>query len=128
MKIPILKLGDVLLASIQFELTDGAALEFQSDLIQAAESTRAQGVVVDITALEVVDTFIARVINDTGSMLQLVGARVVVCGIQPPVALTLAEMGRELIGVETALNLEQGLEKVRRMIALDVHELRESRN
>jgi rsbT antagonist protein RsbS len=116
-KISILRYGDTLLTSIQVDLTDQDALEFQSDVLQMVRETEAQGIVVDITALDVVDSFMARIINDTAEMVRLLGSEVVVCGIQPAVALTLTEMGRELIGVETALNLEQGMGKVQRLIA-----------
>jgi len=79
--------------------------------------SEAQGVVIDVTALDVVDSFMARVLNETASMAQTLGAEVVLCGIQPSVALTLTEMGRELIGVDTALSLEQGVERVQDLLA-----------
>ena len=78
--------------------------------------TEAKGIVVDITSLGVVDSFMARVLNETARMVLLLGAEVVICGMQPAVALTLTEMGRELIGVETAFDLDQGLEKLERLI------------
>jgi len=106
-----------LLTSIQVDLADQDALEFQADLLAEVSRTEAQSVVIDVTALDVVDSFMARVLNETASMAQTLGAEVVLCGIQPAVALTLTEMGRELIGVETALNLEQGVEKVERLLA-----------
>jgi rsbT antagonist protein RsbS len=115
MKIPILRYGDTLLTSIQVDLTDQDALEFQSDVLEMVRETEAEGIVVDITALDVVDSFMARVLNDTAEMVRLLGSEVVVCGMQPAVALTLTEMGR-LIGVDTALNLEQGMEKLQRLI------------
>ena len=116
MKIPILRYGDTLLTSIQVDLTDQDALEFQSDVLEMVRETEAEGIVLDITALDVVDSFMARVLNDTAEMVRLLGSEVVVCGMQPAVALTLTEMGRELIGVETALNLEQGMGKLQRLI------------
>ncbi len=116
MKIPILRYRDILLTSIQVDLTDQDALEFQSDVLEMVRETEAEGIVLDITALDVVDSFMARVLNDTAEMVRLLGSEVVICGIQPAVALTLTEMGRELIGVETALNLEQGMEKLQRLI------------
>jgi rsbT antagonist protein RsbS len=116
MKIPILRYGDTLLTSIQVDLTDQDALEFQSDVLEMVRETEAEGIVLDITALDVVDSFMARVLNDTAEMVRLLGSEVVICGIQPAVALTLTEMGRELIGVETALNLEQGMGKLQRLI------------
>jgi rsbT antagonist protein RsbS len=113
MKIPILQLGDILLTSVQIDLTDQAALNFQHELLARVQSTNATGVVMDVTALEVVDSYLARVFNDTAQMVRLMGARVVLCGIRPAVALTLVEMGRELLGVETALNLDAGLAMLR---------------
>ncbi len=117
MRIPILRLKGILLTSIQVDLADQEALEFQSDLVREVTRSEAQGVVIDVTALDVVDSFMARVLNETASMAQTLGAEVVLCGIQPSVALTLTEMGRELIGVDTALSLEQGVEKVDRLLA-----------
>ena len=117
MRIPILRLKGVLLTSIQVDLADQEALEFQSDLVREVTRSEAQGVVIDVTALDVVDSFMARVLNETASMAQTLGAEVVLCGIQPSVALTLTEMGRELLGVDTALSLEQGVEKVDRLLA-----------
>lgn len=116
MRIPILRLENILLTSIQVDLTDQDALEFQSDVLSVVKDTEAKGIVIDITALNVVDSFMARVINDTAAMVQLLGTEAVVCGMQPAVALTLVEMGRELVGVETALNLDQGVEKLHRLI------------
>ncbi len=116
MRIPILRLENILLTSIQVDLTDQDALEFQADVLRVVKDTEARGIVVDITALNVVDSFMARVINDTAAMVQLLGTEAVVCGMQPAVALTLVEMGRELVGVETALNLDQGVEKLHRLI------------
>ena len=116
MKVPILKLKDILLTSIQEDLIDQEAIDFQNDVLHKVKNTEAIGLVIDITALEVVDSFMARVINETANMVRLQGAEVVLCGMQPSVALTLIEMGRELLGVQTALNLEMGLEKVRDLI------------
>lgn len=116
MRIPILRLGNILLTSIQIDLTDQEALDFQSDVLRTVAETEADGIVIDITALDVVDSFMARVLNDTASMVRLLGAEIVLCGMQPAVAMTLVEMGRELVGVETALNLDQGVEKLQRLI------------
>lgn len=117
MKIPVLKLKNVLLTSIQVEMTDVDALEFQDDVLHKIKQTEAQGIVIDITALEVVDSYLARILNDTANMARLLGAESVICGMQPAVSLTLVEMGRELIGVESALDLDQAMEKVSTMIA-----------
>ena len=109
MKVPILRLNDVLLTSIQIDLTDQEALEFQADVLENVTMHGARGVVIDITAMEVVDSFMARVLNETASMARFLGAEAVLCGMQPAVALTLIEMGREVVGVKTALNLDQAL-------------------
>ena len=116
MKIPILKLKDILITSIQIDLTDEEAIVFQTDILTKVSETDAEGLVIDITALDVVDSFMARVLNNTATMVRLLGAEVVLCGMQPSVALTLIEMGRELIGVETALNLDQAVEKINELI------------
>jgi rsbT antagonist protein RsbS len=117
MRIPILRLGDILLTSIQVDLTDAEVMLFQTDVLRAIAETEGRGLAIDITALEVVDSFMARTINDTASMARLLGAEVVVCGMHPAVALTLIEMGRGLIGVETTFNLNEGLARLNRKIA-----------
>lgn len=117
MMIPILKLHDTLLTSIQVELTDDDALEFQADVLNKIRLSEAEGLVIDITALEVVDSYLARILNDTATMAKLLGTETVICGMQPAVSLTLVEMGRQLIGVESALNLDQAMEKVEVLIA-----------
>lgn len=109
MIIPILKLGNILLASVQEDLDDNTALVFQKSLLRKVSENDAQGVVIDISAMELVDTYLARIFNETASMIKLLGAEVVLCGMQPAVSLTLVEMGRGLIGIDTALDLEQGL-------------------
>ena len=116
MKIPILRLGDILLTSIQVDLTDAEVMQFQSDVLHAIADVEARGLAIDITAMEVVDSFMARTINDTANMARLLGAEVVVCGMHPAVALTLIEMGRGLIGVETTFNLNEGLARLNRRI------------
>lgn len=117
MKIPILRLGRILLSSIQVDLTDADAMQFQNDLVNKIAEIEALGIIIDITALEVVDSFMARVINDTASTARLLGAEVVICGIRPYVAMTLVEMGRDLIGADCTFNLDQGLEMIKARIA-----------
>lgn len=117
MRVPILRVKEILLISIQVELTDEDAIQFQADVVEKVAETDARGVVIDITALDIVDSFMARVINDTANMAKLLGAEVVVCGIQPAVAITLIEMGRGLIGVDTTFNLEQGIDRLNALIA-----------
>lgn len=109
MNIPILQLRNILLTSLQTDLTDRDIIEFQDNFLSVVEQTNATGAVIDITALDIVDSFMARVINDTASMVRLLGTEVVISGMQPSVALTLIEMGRELIGVQSALNLDQAI-------------------
>ncbi|MFQ6008399.1 MAG: STAS domain-containing protein [Candidatus Zixiibacteriota bacterium] len=116
MKVPILRLQNILLTSIQVDLNDEETLAFQHDVLEEINRTEAKGIVIDITALDVVDSFMARVLNQTAAMARMLGAEVVVCGMQPDVALTLVEMGCELTGVETALNLDQGFDKLQRLI------------
>ncbi|HEY4553575.1 MAG TPA: STAS domain-containing protein [Bacillaceae bacterium] len=112
MRIPILKLHDCLLVSIQWELDDQTALQFQEDLLHKIHSTSARGIVIDITSIDFIDSFIAKVLGDVMDMSKLMGAKVVITGIQPAVAITLIELGIRLEGVLTALDLENGLEKL----------------
>ncbi len=118
MKIAIPRLGRILLCAIQQDLSDDDALEFQSNLLSTIAEQEALGVVLDISALDVVDSFMARVINDTANLARLLGAEVIVCGIQPFVALTLVEMGQGLLGANCTFNLEQGLKTLQARIAL----------
>ncbi|KYC83955.1 RsbT antagonist protein RsbS [Heyndrickxia sporothermodurans] len=112
MRIPILKLKDCLLISIQWELDDQTALEFQEDLLHKIHTTSARGVVIDITSIDFIDSFIAKVLGDVISMSKLMGAKVVITGIQPAVAITLIELGIRLDDVLTAIDLDNGLEKL----------------
>ncbi len=116
-RVPILKLDNMLLTSIQVDLSDDDFLHFQSDLLHKIVEENAEGVCIDVSAVDLVDSFMAKVINDTTQMIELLGTEVVICGLQPPVALTLIEMGGELLRVNTALNLSQGLKKLRFLIA-----------
>jgi rsbT antagonist protein RsbS len=110
MRVPILRLNaKVLVVALGSDLTDDGAMEFQSDLAERTSASQARGIVIDVSALDVVDSFMARVLNDTASMLRLLGARVVVCGMKPAVAMTLVEMGCQLIAVATTFTLERAL-------------------
>jgi rsbT antagonist protein RsbS len=111
-RIPILKLYNCLLISIQWELDDQTALQFQEDLLNRIHETGANGVVIDLTSVDMIDSFIAKVLGDVISMSKLMGAQVVLTGIQPAVAITLVELGIQLDEVLTALDLEKGLEKL----------------
>lgn len=112
MRIPILKLRNYLLISIQTEIDDQTAIKFQEDLLDKIYTSGAIGVVIDLTSVEIIDSFIAKVLGDVVSMSELMGAKVVLTGIQPPVAITLIDLGIQLHKVSTALDLEQGLIKL----------------
>lgn len=112
-RIPILKLEQYLLASIQIELDDHTALSFQEDLLNKIKDTGARGVVIDLTSVTLIDSFIAKVLGDVIQMADLMGAKVVITGIRPAVAITLIDLGITMEGVLTALNLEQGLSKLK---------------
>ncbi|MCA0989487.1 MULTISPECIES: STAS domain-containing protein [Bacillales] len=112
MRIPILKLNEYLLITIQVDLDDKTALQFQEDLLEKIHETGAKGVVIDLTSVDMIDSFIAKVLGDVVRMSNLMGARVVLTGIQPAVAITLIDLGIMMKNVPTALDLEQGLEKL----------------
>lgn len=114
-EIPILQVGPTLLVTIQVELRDTVADAFQDDVLTEIGRTRARGLVVDISALEVVDSYVARVIVGTGRMAKLMGAETVLVGMRPEVAATLVRMGFHMEGVHAALNLDEGLELVRHL-------------
>jgi rsbT antagonist protein RsbS len=115
-RIPILRIQDFLIASVQIELHDQAAMQFRDDLLQRIYETKAQGLILDLTAVDIVDSFIAKLTGDIAEMAALMGTRVVVSGLQPAVAVALVELGVELRGVITALNLEKGIEILHRMV------------
>jgi rsbT antagonist protein RsbS len=116
-RIPILKIGDFLVASIQVELYDKSAVLFKDNLLQEIYRTKAKGLILDLTAVEVVDSFMGRIITEVGAMAGLMGTKLVITGLQPAVAITLVELGLELTGVHTALNLEKGIAALERIIA-----------
>ena len=116
-RIPILQMGDILLVTIQIELQDDVAQTLQDDLSNRIVTTNAKGVVIDISALEVVDSFIGRIITNTASISSILDARTVLVGMQPAVAITLVELGLSLEGVRTALNVEKGLKILRDAMA-----------
>jgi rsbT antagonist protein RsbS len=115
-QIPILKIGDCLLVSIQVDMHDRLAMELQDQLTQRIVATRARGVMIDISALEIVDSFIGRMLNDIAAMSRVLDAVTVVVGMQPAVAITLVELGLKLEGVRTALDVDKGLALIRRVI------------
>lgn len=115
-KSPILELGNVLITSIVVDLSDQQAVELQSNIVNAIKDKDSLGVIVDISALDTVDSFMARVINDTAKAIKLLGAEVIICGIQPYVAMTLVEMGGGFFDVSSTFNLEQALNSIKRKI------------
>jgi rsbT antagonist protein RsbS len=115
-QIPILKIGDTLLVSIQVDMHDRLALALQDDLTSKIVETRARGVMIDISALEIVDSFIGRMLNNIAAMSRVLDAVTVVVGMRPAVAITLVELGLTLTGVRTALNVDKGLALIRQMI------------
>ena len=108
-RIPILRMGRVLLVTIQVDMHDQLALTLQDDLTRRIVSDRARGVLMDISSLDVVDSFIGRMISNIASMAKVLDAQTVVVGMQPAVAITLVELGLTLEGVRTALNVDQGI-------------------
>jgi rsbT antagonist protein RsbS len=109
-RIPILKMGPVLLVSIQVDMHDQLALTLQDDLTDRIVKTRARGVLIDISSLEVVDSFIGRMLGNIAAMSRVLDAQTVVVGMRPAVAITLVELGMSLTGVRTALNVERAME------------------
>jgi rsbT antagonist protein RsbS len=115
-RIPILKMGTYLLVTIQVDMHDRLAMSLQDDLTQRIVATRAKGVLIDISALEIVDSFIGRMLADIAAMARVLDAETVVVGMRPAVAITLVELGLSLPGVRTALNVERGMELLRSRI------------
>lgn len=111
-KIPILKIKDTLIASLQDDLTDRNAVQFQNDLLQKIYSTKAKGVLIDISVLDIVDSFLGRILSDTSKMIRLLGAELVIVGMRPSVAITLVELDLQISDVLTALDIDQGIEKL----------------
>jgi len=109
-------MGEFLLATIQVDMHDQLALRLQDDLTSAIEKKGAKGVLIDISALEMVDSFIGRMIADISGMARILDAKTVLVGMQPAVAITLIELGLSLPGVETALNVERGMQLLRRKL------------
>jgi len=112
-RIPILRIGETLLVSVQFDLEDQMVLNLQEDLAEQIVAKSAQGVIIDISALEIVDSFVGRMLATVAAISRVLDARTVVVGMRPAVAITLVELGLSLGGVDTALDLEKGLAKLR---------------
>ena len=124
-RIPILRMGKFLLVTIQVDLYDRLATNLESDLVLMVNKTGARGVLIDISALSIVDSFMGRILGNIGSMSKIMDAETVVVGMQPAVAITLIELGLELKGVHTALNVEKGMELLKVKIDSDDEEEQE---
>jgi rsbT antagonist protein RsbS len=112
-RIPILKLGDLLLVTVQGDMPDQLALTLQDDLADRIVTQRARGVLIDISGLDIVDSFIGRMLGTIAAIARILDAETVVVGMQPSVAITLVELGLSLPGIRTALNVERGMHVLR---------------
>lgn len=115
--IPILRMGEFLLITVQIDMHDRLALQLQDDLTEKIVQHGSRGVLIDISALEVVDSFIGRMLGNIASMSRILDAQTVVVGMRPAVAITLVELGMSLPGIRTALNVERGMEILRADVA-----------
>lgn len=120
--IPILKIGNFLLVTIQVDMHDRMALALQDDLMARIVRDGARGVLIDISAIEVVDSFIGRMLGSIASMSRMLSAETMVVGMRPAVAITLVELGLTLTGVRTALNVEKGMEVLSRLVSEDARD------
>ncbi len=118
-RIPILRMGEFLLVTIQIDMHDQLALKLQDDLSNAINKNASRGVLIDISTLEMVDSFIGRMVADISGVGRILGAETILVGMQPAVAITLVELGLSLPGVATALNVERGMALLRRKIDAD---------
>ena len=115
-RIPILRMGEFLLVTIQVDMQDRLAMRLQDDLTEMVQRHRSRGVLIDISGLDMVDSFIGRMLSDISGISRILGAESVVVGMRPAVAITLVELGLNLPGVATALNVERGIELLRKRI------------
>ena len=123
-RIPILKMGPFLLVTVQVDMHDRLAMTLQDDLTEKIVDLQAKGVLIDISALDIVDSFIGRMLANIAAMSRILDAETVVVGMRPAVAITLVELGLSLPGVRTALNVEKGMDLLRaRMEAVGVREI-----
>lgn len=118
-RIPILRMGDLLIVTIQVDMHDRLAMTLQDDLTREIIASNAQGVLIDISSLDMIDSFIGRMLSNISSMSSILAAQTVVVGMQPAVAITLVELGMSMPGVRTALNVEKGMTLLRECLASD---------
>lgn len=118
MRVPILRLGRIMLTSLPADLSDQQVMDLQNDILGLLHAGRADGIVLDITAVDVVDSYMARILSETARMVSIMGGVAVIAGMRAAVALTLVDMGQDLIEIETALDLEAGVAKVQKMLSV----------
>ncbi|MBO9661082.1 MAG: STAS domain-containing protein, partial [Chitinophagaceae bacterium] len=121
-KIPILKMGDFLLVTVQIDLYDRLALNLEADLVNMISKHHSKGVLIDISAVNIVDSFMGRILSNIAQMSKILDAHTVVVGMQPAVAITLIELGLPMTGVQTALNVEKGMDLLKHNLSLDEEE------
>lgn len=117
-RIPILKMGDFLLVTIQVDLYDQLAENLETDLVNSVKKYESKGVLIDISSVSIIDSFMGRILGNIGMMSKIMGAESVIVGMQPAVAITLVELGLTLTGISTALNVEKGMDLLRSKIEL----------
>lgn len=122
-RIPILKMGKFLLVTIQVDMYDRLALNLENDLVTMIRKVEARGVLIDISAVSIVDSFMGRILGNIASMSKILDAETVVVGMQPAVAITLVELGLPLEGVHTALNVEKGMALLTQKLSLEAEEV-----
>jgi rsbT antagonist protein RsbS len=125
-KIPILRMGSLLLVTIQVDLYDRLAESLEADLVQMISKTGASGVLIDISAVSIIDSFMGRILGNIATMSKILDAETVVVGMQPAVAITLVELGLPLTGVLSALNVERGMDLLKSKIALKESDLQDT--
>lgn len=121
-RVPILRIGDCLLVTVQVDMHDELAMALQDDLTNKIVDSKARGVLIDISALEMVDSFIGRMLGNIAAMSRILDAQTVVVGMQPAVAITLVELGLALPGIRTALNVDAGLALLRNVLDRDARD------
>lgn len=121
-RVPILRIGDCLLVTVQIDMHDELAMTLQDDLTNKIVASKARGVLIDISAMEMVDSFIGRMLGNIAAMSRILDAQTVVVGMQPAVAITLVELGLSLPGIRTALNVDAGLAMLRNVLDRDAHD------